>query len=587
MGDLRQLFMLLQDFDPDNLSKPVKDKLTELESDLQKRAEKYMQEGKYEDAERILNRMTAQPGDDDSKMPLVQPGETCSRIVTLYEKMGDFAAAEAYQELIIRKYCDWWEDCYLEEVDRLNRFYTLFYHRIKGLHFATYSRMVDLARTTVLRRVAVLDRSDLAQTTVPYEVAILKDSKVINAFMQNHEIGLPRFPLHVAARIGTPRMIRTILDRNVCNIDDQDDNGRTAMHLTIEPPRTELLGLLKAGAFLEARCHEGKTVLHYAADFGPTVFLRMLLDYGASVEATDTEGLTALHYAAKSDSVEKVSRLLDKGANTESKCLKGTTPLHHAARAEMEEAVRLLLEGGAIVDAKDCRGRTALLEAVEHNRTPSIVQQLLCAGAEVNVNDEVGMTPLLIAVKTGSLDITKLLIDNGADLAATNQDRSTALHLALPSYKILREATRQAIVETLLQAGADVNAQAECKLTPLHLEVTLGGYNEENGNEQILDLLLRYGAFIQARTHTGCTPLHIAISWRNPSTIRFLLGAQSVDEARKNWYLENSEWKSPEQLFNDLLLTLEDGQDVKVWHELRDFISDIMDPPVLLSLTDF
>lgn len=265
--------------------------------------------------------------------------------------------------------------------------------------------------------------------------------------MQNHEIGLPRFPLHVAAQIGTDRMIRTILDRNVSNIDDQDDNGRTAIHLTIKPPRTELLGLLNANPFLEARCHEGKTALHYAADFGPTVFLRMLLDYGASFEATDTEGLTALHYAAKFDSVEKVSRLLDRGANIKSKCLKGTTPLHHAARAEMEEAVRLLLERGAIVDARDCRGWTALLEAVEHNRTLSITQQLLCAGAEVNVKNEVGMTPLLIAVKKGSVDKTKLPVDNGADLAATNQDGGTVLHLALPGFKILREAKRLAIVK--------------------------------------------------------------------------------------------------------------------------------------------
>lgn len=82
-------------------------------------------------------------------------------------------------------------------------------------------------------------------------------------------------------------------------------------------------------------------------------------------------------------------------------------------------------------------------------------------------------------------------------------------------------------------------------------------------------------------------PLHIAISWRNPSAIRFLLGAQSVDEARRNLILENSERESPEELFNHLLLNLEDGQDVKVWHELRDFISDIMDPPVLLPLTDY
>lgn len=174
MGDLRQLSMLLRDLDPDNLSRLVKNKLREIESDLQNRAEKYMQEGKYEDGERILSRMTGQPCDDDSKMPLVQPRETCSRLVTLYEKMGDFAAAEAYQELIIRNHCDRWEDCYFEEVDRLNRLYTLFYHRIMGLHFATYSRMVDLARTTVLRRVAELDKSDLARTTVPYSVAVLK-----------------------------------------------------------------------------------------------------------------------------------------------------------------------------------------------------------------------------------------------------------------------------------------------------------------------------------------------------------------------------------------------------------------------------
>jgi len=76
------------------------------------------------------------------------------------------------------------------------------------------------------------------------------------------------------------------------------------------------------------------------------------------------------------------------------------------------------------------------------------VKQHISAGTDLNVKDQYGSTPLIIASTFGKTDIARKLIDGGADLNIKNNEGSTPLHVAA-------FFCRTEIVKELLNKGAD------------------------------------------------------------------------------------------------------------------------------------
>ena len=114
-----------------------------------------------------------------------------------------------------------------------------------------------------------------------------------------------------------------------------------------------------------------------------------------------------------------------------------------------------------------------------------IVQQLIKAGADVNVKDKDNgdWTPLHTASYEGHLEIVQELIKAGADVNVKedNEHGSTPLHVA--SLKGHLE-----IVQELIKAGADVNAKTkEPEVTPLRVA-------KNGGHTEIVNLLIENGA---------------------------------------------------------------------------------------------
>ena len=92
------------------------------------------------------------------------------------------------------------------------------------------------------------------------------------------------------------------------------------------------------------------------------------------------------------------------------------------------------------------------------------VQAELDKGVDVDESDDSwpGMTPLHYAADEGHTEVVELLIANGADMNAKDEDESTPLHLA--AYWGGKD-----IVELLIAAGADVNAKNNWIGTPLDI----------------------------------------------------------------------------------------------------------------------
>jgi ankyrin repeat protein len=93
-------------------------------------------------------------------------------------------------------------------------------------------------------------------------------------------------------------------------------------------------------------------------------------------------------------------------------------------------AVSATLRGGARLNAQDSNGSTALFLAVD-GKWHNVVRFLLDKGADPNVTDRYGQTPLMIAAGRNDSVSTRLLIQARTNLRIRSKSGLTALGFAL------------------------------------------------------------------------------------------------------------------------------------------------------------
>ncbi|MGK7880185.1 MAG: ankyrin repeat domain-containing protein [Crocosphaera sp.] len=202
---------------------------------------------------------------------------------------------------------------------------------------------------------------------------------------------------------------------------------------------------------------DGNVALFEAANQGYTDVIKVLVNSGIDVNLQVSGGY-ALRYAAFSGHKKTVQQLIDLGANVNLKNDYHVTSLHEAVgmpinKNEQKDIVNILLSHGADVNVRDGDGWTPLFHEVNYgsltdcnNRwceNTGIVKLLIANGADVNFKDPHGMTPLDVlymrayknpqdgpdvAYVQPRPSVVKLLISNGARL--TNEQRRYLLHWA-------------------------------------------------------------------------------------------------------------------------------------------------------------
>lgn len=182
----------------------------------------------------------------------------------------------------------------------------------------------------------------------------------------------------------------------------------------------EVQSLLERGAGVHTRDESGATPLIAAAYDNNVEVAEILIQVGADVNVKDETQQSA--YLISTSEVGDDPRLLEltlaNGADVHSLDSYDGTGLIRAAERGYVEIVRELLKTDVRVDHVNNLGWTALLEAIIlgdcGQAHTEVVRLLVAAGADVNLADGNGVTPLQHAEQRNCNDITEILRNAGA-----------------------------------------------------------------------------------------------------------------------------------------------------------------------------
>ena len=482
-------------------------------------------------------------------------------------------------------------------------------HRFKRRHFTpsdrTYAPGTDL-RTLAPSRPRTASRP-VARYSLAFLVAIYAVALVTAAGNGT--------PLIDAVKSGNREAIRALL-KNKTDVNVAEADGTTALHWAVRADDVESVqALLRAGAKANIANRNGITPLSLAALNGTRIVVEALIEAGADVNALLPQGQTALMMAARAGHVDAINTLVSRGADVKAreqvmgetaviwaaaedhpdviKALvargadvngrsnpltfpreeygdgksarltvlpKGNwTPLMYAARQNASGALKALAESGANLNATDPDNMTALnLAIINANYDAAAV--LLDLGADPNIGDITGMTPLYAAIDlntfadtpgrptpkpSGKLDasgIVKALLDHGANpnailsapILVRVHDRGDGT-LGAGATPLMRAAKKGDVemMRALLAHGADPRLRTKAGTEALMFAAGLGGagrftaYEDKQATEtDFIDaatLCLERGADINASSENGQTALHLAVTVRSEAFIKFLI----------------------------------------------------------------
>ena len=286
--------------------------------------------------------------------------------------------------------------------------------------------------------------------------------------------------------------------------------------------------VLEAGADLNRRHESGATLLELAAEYNRPLHLNYLLWKGCDPSRLEQD----LPLACSAGLVDAVRKLLIQDPHSvERPDRHGRTPLAMAAASNQTEVIRILLEADADPNQRfNCKwappdwgamaaadhqleawneDRASMLSLAVHYGNCVAAALYLDAGADPNLQDTGGWTPLHLACAGGFRELAELLITSGAELEALNEQVNTPFLIAV-------EWNRREVIRCLQSFHVDltvVDGEGFSGLASAAL----------HGHAELARELLDLGLDPDQRTTSGETPLMLAASNCHVELVRILL----------------------------------------------------------------
>ncbi len=222
--------------------------------------------------------------------------------------------------------------------------------------------------------------------------------------------------------------------------------------------------------------------------------------FPVNINAYNKNGNTPLIQAIKDRKFKMVEDLLSRGADPTTESKSGQFPAGLVADAELDSyddscsGLELLVKYGVDLTALDNHGRSVLNyiqgDYEFYNRNWSgTMKYLVEHGVNVNIPGIFdGMTPLMAAVRKGSCELVKLILEHGADINAQDKKGQCAIMDAL-------SGGNEKIIDLLLQYNPNLNLKDRYG-TPIIFYIS---------NPKQIVTLKKAGMDLDAQTNTGNT----------------------------------------------------------------------------------
>ncbi|XP_049786537.1 protein phosphatase 1 regulatory subunit 12A-like isoform X5 [Schistocerca cancellata] len=287
--------------------------------------------------------------------------------------------------------------------------------------------------------------------------------------------------------------------------------------------KEEVLRLLQKGADIDTANVDGLTALHQACIDDNLDMVEFLVEHGADVNRGDNEGWTPLHATASCGFISIAKYLIEHGGNVAAVNNDAELPVDIAESDEMEEMLQQNIEAKGI-DCDEARNEeermmledakawlnSGFFDDEPHPKTGAralhvaaakgyikVMRVLLQGGADVNVQDFDGWTPLHAAAHWGQKEACEMLVENFCDMEMKNYVGQTAFDIADPDMiPVLEELQkRQAAMQrdhaannAILQKKGTNNSKRRSSITRMSVADKSNLINKDASSErQILD----------------------------------------------------------------------------------------------------
>lgn len=311
-----------------------------------------------------------------------------------------------------------------------------------------------------------------------------------------------RLPIHFAAEYGHLEILKLLLSKDISQLNIRDYQGETPLHKAIRGNHESLSEFLltQEGIDADSESDEGWRPLMQAIGKHNAKIVRMILAH-SEVDPNHSlkgHGQTPLWMAITiKDDCETLRYLLERpDLDLTRTARSGESCVYRAARWSEHTALQLVLDKGADVNLPNEEGRTPLSIAASEGNIVGMEILLRRPSIAINQADELNKTPLMHAAEADQTPIVRLILSYKPALEEKDKDGRTALSLAaIKGNKIPSKL--------LLKAGVTLNTQDHKGNTPLALAAV-------NNKEVLVRFLLGNGADAELADEDEETPFEKA-----------------------------------------------------------------------------